>query len=196
MRIALVRHAPVRFSASKWVWPGGARDAVADYNHAPIIPAEVPRELERLVQSASVLLASSVSRSVHTAELLARGREVIKDSIYDEAALPSPRGRFAVLPIRVWFIVLRVLWLLGWASGNEPRSQAQLRARAAAQRLVQVSEPDKLVVLVGHGIFMALMARALENMGWRRLGSVPRRPLSMCCFVPPAVRSIGARPGR
>ncbi len=32
MRIALVRHAPVKFSAGRWVWPSGVRGAVASYN--------------------------------------------------------------------------------------------------------------------------------------------------------------------
>jgi broad specificity phosphatase PhoE len=185
MRIALVRHAPVRFSSGKWVWPRGVCDAVADYNQAPVIPSVVPRELEVLVQSASVVLASSLTRSIRTAELLSRGREVIWDSIYDEAALPSPRGTVPLLPIRAWFIVLRALWLLNWAGGTESKSEALARAQVAAKRLVLAAEPDKLVVLVGHGIFMALVSRALESMGWSRLDPLPRRPWSACRLVSP-----------
>jgi broad specificity phosphatase PhoE len=185
VRIALIRHAPVRFSAGRWIWPSDVRNAVYDYNQAPINPAEMPHELLGIVESASVVLASSLARSVHTAELLACGRQVASDSIYDEAELPTPRGRAPILPVSIWFIVLRLLWLLGWAGGTEPREKAELRARIAAERLVRTSQSGGVVVLVGHGIFMALMARALEDMGWCRLDSIPKRPWSACCFVPP-----------
>jgi hypothetical protein len=73
MRIALVRHAPVKFPGNRWVRPNGVANAVADYNRAPILPVAVPGELETLAESASVLLASSLYRSIHTAEILARG---------------------------------------------------------------------------------------------------------------------------
>lgn len=89
------------------------------------------------------------------------------------------------MPVSIWLIVLRALWLIGWANGTESRTKAELRARAAAESLVRVSMSDGMAVLVGHGIFMALIARALEDMGWRRLDSLPRRPWSACCFVPP-----------
>jgi broad specificity phosphatase PhoE len=97
---------------------------------------------------------------------------------------------FPLLPVRVWFVVLRVLWLLDWATGAEPRAQVLARARLAARRLAAAAEPDKLVVLVGHGIFMALVSRALESMGWARLDPLPRRPWSACCFEPPLASAI------
>lgn len=184
--IALVRHAPVRFPASRWIWPADVRDAVADYNQAPILPAGLPHELASLAQSASVVLASSLARSIHTAELLVPDRAIMTDSIYDEAALPFPSVAFPVLPVGIWFIVLRVLWLLGLAGGAEPKSRAELRAQAAAERLVQASRQGGLVMLVGHGIFLALMSRALEDLGWRRLAPVPAKSWSACCFEPPA----------
>lgn len=184
MRIVLVRHAAVQFSAGKWIWPRGVPAAVANYNRAPILPTEVPYELKSLVHSGAVVLASSLARSVHTADLLARGSEYLTDSIYDEAELPSPRGAFPVLPIWFWFIVLRTLWLLGWADGAEPKAQTRRRAQLAAERLVHISEQNELVVLIGHGIHMAFISRALERMGWCRLGSIPKQPWSACCFLP------------
>jgi broad specificity phosphatase PhoE len=161
------------------------RDAVATYDEAPIRTTEVPREAGELGRSASVVLASSQVRSIRTAELLAEGRQVVSDCIYDEAALPCPRGTIPLLPARVWFIVLRVLWLVGWAGGAESKSRVKVRARVAAERLVGAAERGGLVVLVGHGIFMGFIAQALEGMGWRRLGPIPRRPWSACCFVAP-----------
>lgn len=179
-RIVLVRHAPVRFPAGKWIAASGVRHAVADYNTAPIISADAPREIQDLVQPAPMVFASSLDRSIRTAELLARGRKVIVDTIFDEAALPSPRGVVPLLPIRVWFVALRLLWLMGWTAGAEPRSSTRLRARAAAERLALASGTDGLVVHVGHGICMAFISQELERMGWRRLDPVPRRPWSAC----------------
>lgn len=184
MRIALVRHAPVQFSANRWISPNGVREAVANYNQASVACAGAPQKLQELTQSASVVFASSLPRSIRTAEALAPDREVLKCGVFDEAPLPSIRGPIPLLPVRLWFIVLRVLWLLGWADGTEPKSRALVRARVAAEQLVLASGPDRLVVLVGHGIFMALLARSLEEMGWRRLGPLPRRPWSTCSFVP------------
>jgi broad specificity phosphatase PhoE len=156
---------------------------VDEYNLAPIVADEMPHELKALVQSASIVFASSLARSRRTAELLARGQPVASDSIYDEAPLPSPWAAGPYLPIRLWFAVMRVLWMLGWASGPEPCRQARLRARRAAENLIRASGPDRLVVLVGHGVFMTLIASELERNGWRRLDPLPSGHLSSCCFM-------------
>jgi len=78
------------------------------------------------------------------------------------------------LPYRVWCAVFRIAWLFGFSARAESRADAVVRAREAAQRLVELARERGPVLLVGHGIMNRLIAEALlarGAVGPRRLGS-------------------------
>jgi len=70
----------------------------------------------------------------------------------------------------VWGITARFTWWLGYAGGGESRYEAELRAREAADRLIELAaEGDGDGLLCGHGWFNHMMARELKRRGWIKI---------------------------
>ena len=79
---------------------------------------------------------------------------------------PYPGWHFPKLPASVWVAIFRVAWFFGYAANAESIESATARARAGAERLIQLAEENDSVFLVGHGIMTALIAKQLLALGW------------------------------
>jgi diacylglycerol kinase len=87
----------------------------------------------------------------------------------------------------------RTLWYLRRWPGVESPTEAQERARRAANLLEDLVAENKSVFLLGHGYFNVLIARELRHRGWRgprfpRRGywsTVTYRRLSQATVAPP-----------
>lgn len=84
-----------------------------------------------------------------------------------EAHLPYPDWGLPFLPSRFWRLVFRGAWFLGFSSHTEPVGESTERARAAADRLIALAEEHGSVLLMGHKIMNALIARELRRRGWK-----------------------------
>lgn len=119
-----------------------------------------------------VVVCSHLPRSLESAALLGIGEIAHADPLFAETAIPHFDRGTVTLPIGIWVVVLRLFWLLGFSRNGEPLSIAKRRAQQAAERLVVLAEGGKHVVLVGHGLFNYMIARALLRKGW----AGPTRP--------------------
>jgi len=173
MQIILVRHGRPDHDASRWSTPVGMGRWVERYNAAQVAVAERPEALQRLAGSADTVVCSSVMRCVESRAQLGCDCRVEPDPLFAEAHLPYPDWPLPLMPSRVWRILFRSAWFLGFARHTEPISESRQRARAAADRLIALAEAHGTVLLMGHKIMNALIARELCRRGWRG----PRLPL-------------------
>ncbi len=141
-------------------WRRGEDAAPLDTAHRP------GAELERLVRTTTCLLASPLRRSVDSAYLLAPGAEPLVDARFREAELPSAFRSSLRLRPEVWAWLARAAWLCGWSPGVESFRSARQRAASAAQLLAKRADRGT-VVLLGHGLMNALIARQLRAEGWK-----------------------------
>jgi broad specificity phosphatase PhoE len=104
-------------------------------------------------------------RAMQTADRLAKGREVRRDPMFNEAPLPPPRWRTRHLP-KTWNKIARVVWLMGHHDGDEHVREARKRAGKAADLLIEAAAEGRDVVLAAHGWFNRMVRPELKKRGW------------------------------
>lgn len=167
MQIALVRHGKPRIETSSI--PAQHLDRWADaYNRAGIDPGwPPPARARRLAVAAAYTLSSDLPRAVESLRALDPERSAPAERVFREAALPGMPDTGVRLDPQVWAAVARVGWFLGWSGDSESAARARKRARAAGDRLSDLAASHGSVLLMGHGIFNALIAWELLRTGWR-----------------------------
>lgn len=167
MQIALVRHGKPRFESS----PIRAQHLVSwvdSYNRGGIDPAvPPPAKVRELAVTAAYTLSSDLPRAIESLRALDPERTAPAEHILREAELPGLPSIPIPLDPHVWAAVARVFWFLGWSRATESRSAARQRARQACQRLVALAATHGSVLIVGHGVFNAFIAKELRARGWR-----------------------------
>ena len=93
--------------------------------------------------------------------------ELVTESVFEEADLPSRFPLALRLHPDVWGILARGAWLCGWSGGVEGSAAARRRAAQAAAMLIERSAEHPTIVVVGHGMMNILIARELRRNGWR-----------------------------
>jgi broad specificity phosphatase PhoE len=129
----------------------------------------VPQALKVTARTARAIIASTRVRSVETARAVGEGREFISDPMFVEAPLPPPRWpRWLKMPPMAWGFIARVWWwFFDHHPGEESRAEAETRAEAAAQRLIDLTTDGGDVLVLAHGFFNIMVGRALRRRGWR-----------------------------
>jgi len=167
MRIVLVRHGKPRVESSRI--PGQELDSwVGAYDRAGIDPAlPPPSRVRELAANAAYALSSDLPRAIESLRALVPGATAPSERIFREAGLP----RLPFTPLRLdpqlWALLARTGWFLGWSRATESAPGARRRARAACRQLSALASAHGSVLLVGHGIFNALIAWELRAEGWR-----------------------------
>jgi broad specificity phosphatase PhoE len=169
--VILARHGKPDLSRKVRINAAGYRQWWATYETVGLVPDQTPPARLRLItDKAGFIVASTRPRSVETAKLLCRGRDFVEDPLLVEAPLPPPSlpGWIKLSP-RVWGLIARTRWwMLDGHDGQESRAEAHARADAVAAQLVALAAGGQDVLVVAHGFFNAMIARALRRQGWRR----------------------------
>jgi broad specificity phosphatase PhoE len=174
MQITLARHGKPNLQLDSWVAPMAMRDWLQHYDQAGIVDDEVPAATLMQANAARLLVSSPLPRCVQSAERLAAGRSFLREALFCEAELPYPHWLYPSLPPLAWDTLFRLAWFYGLTALARPRRRTTLRAREAAQRLIELARMHDSVLLVGHGLMILLIARELLALGWQG----PRRPIS------------------
>jgi broad specificity phosphatase PhoE len=168
-RIIVVRHgrpALDREAGPRLDWRA-YRDWWAKYEASSLAEGQkAPDELKKLAAGA-VLFSSMRPRAMETAAMIAGGRDVKSDAIFNEAPLPPPQwDSHRYLP-KNWNKLARLAWLMGHHGGEEKASATRQRAAKAAQVLAETAGAGKDVVLAAHGWFNRMMRPHLLSRGWK-----------------------------
>ncbi len=167
--IVIARHGRPHADRTVHIDRDGYRQWWAGYDRAGLHPDEKPPEaLCAHARAADIIFASTLQRAIHTAQMVAEGREIITDPVFVEAALPPPPMKGTRRP-GLWGVWARAAWWLGRHDGMESRQAAELRAEAAVATLTAQALRGLNVLLCAHGWFNRMMRPVLRSQGWREV---------------------------
>lgn len=167
--IVIVRHGQPHADRSVRVDRRGFREWWANYDLSNLHPDERPPEgLLRLAERSDIIFASTLQRAIHTAEMIAGGRQIITDPIFIEAPLPPPPIGGRRRP-SLWGVYARAAWWVGMHEDGETKDQAEARATAAVGTLTTQALQGQNVLLCAHGWFNRMMRPVLKSQGWREV---------------------------
>ncbi len=164
--IIIARHGEPEVDRCARVDWRGYVDWWAAYDHAGLRPGQTaPDSLIEQTAQAKTLYASTLPRAVETARVAAGGRSVEHNALFVEAPLPPPPlpGKFEA---RNWGVFARCSWWFGFHGDMESRAQAEVRAAAAAAKLIAATQAGP-VALFAHGWFNRMLRPQLQHRGWR-----------------------------
>ena len=173
LRVILVRHGRPAIPLRLRTCHRGFRRYIDDYEDAGLDPRSAPpEELMDLVKGLDEVFTSVAPRAQDSARTLLPEAEVIADPLFGEAPLAAPRIPLVKMKVPVWAVMSRIMWHAGYHPEIENYRRAKVRAKAAADILLERAQSnDGVAVLVAHGYFNAMIGRVLRKRGFRRSGS-------------------------
>lgn len=166
MRITLLRHGKPAFELKGNAKAKDLGAIARSYDLSGIVDTP-PRETVEAVRGGQLVVCSHLTRSIESAKALGFSVVHVEDALFCETAIPH-FGRGSVpLPVAVWLMALRMLWLFGFSRNDESLADTRKRARQAAERLVRLAEEHRNILLVGHGLMNRFIAQELKKSGWR-----------------------------
>src|SRR4051812_15551726 len=128
MQIVLMRHGRPVVPRCGWLPASAMRGWIAGYDGAVIAAGEVSADALLAARAARHIAASTLPRALSTVAALGVEAGLV-DSAFCEAQLPYAGWTALRLPVPVWAVLFRVLWLLGYSHGAESARLARVRAR-------------------------------------------------------------------
>lgn len=171
MQITLLRHGEPEFELAGNVRAGELARIAQSYDEAGI-RGTPPKDVVKLARGHNIVLCSDLPRSLQSAAALGLTGIYASDPLFREVGVPYFSKGSLRLPVMVWFVVFRSLWLCGFSKNGESLIKARERARIAAQRLASLAAEFDRILLVGHGLINYLIAKELLANNW----SGPSRP--------------------
>jgi broad specificity phosphatase PhoE len=165
MRITLLRHGKPTFELKGNVRAKDLSEIAKSYDLAGIL-GDPPRETVEAVQGNNKVVCSHLTRSIESAKALGYTELYLKEPLFCESAIPHFSRGSIPLPISVWVVILRLLWLFGFSRNGESFVSAKKRAKQAATTLVKLADEHQSVLLVGHGFINHFIAKELRKSGW------------------------------
>lgn len=165
MKIVLLRHGKPDVSLKGFLNAGEIKQLITAYLNS-VIQDTPPQHLYENFNNYYVV-CSDLPRSLHSADKIGFAQVDYKDSLFSEADLPHFDQSKISLPVTVWVILLRVMWLFGFNKNGESFKQAKSRAQTAATKLIVLAEEHDNIILVGHGLMNRLIAKQLSSLNWQ-----------------------------
>ncbi|PXA83795.1 histidine phosphatase family protein [Caulobacter sp. D4A] len=169
--IVLARHGEPALSRKIHFSAQAYGDWWALYEEGGLLAGQTPPDcLLDIARKADVIISSTRRRSIETAQAIAGGRDFPRDPMFIEAPLPPPPWpSWIKLSPKKWGFFSRFWWwFFDHHMGQESRKQAEVRADAAADALIALSQDGRNVLLVAHGFFNTMIGVALQKRGLKK----------------------------
>lgn len=144
-----------------------------DYESSRLVPGATPPDaLVQEVAAASLIACSDLPRAMQSAMLLASGRPVTHCPHFRELLLPVPMQGWSLprAPLPVWELLGHLQWGIDILRRRDVSPEGRTQAARAVEwcrEAARTLPAEASVAVVTHGIFRRLLARALEESGWR-----------------------------
>ncbi len=165
MRITLLRHGKPAFELKGSARAKDLCEIARSYDLSGIVGTP-PADTVAAVQGDHLVVCSHLIRSIESAKALGYSEIYLQEPLFRETTIPHFNSGSIALPISVWIVILRLLWLVGFSRNGESLANTRRRAREAAAKLVQLAGEHQNVLLVGHGFINLFIARELRKCGW------------------------------
>lgn len=165
MEIILLRHGRPNVELSGYLNTKELKRLVYAYEKSGI--QDLPsKKLKQSINNYYVV-CSDLNRSIESAKKLNLNFIHLSDAIFRETDIPYFDNIRLTLPVKVWVILLRVMWLFGFSKNGESFFQAKNRSKKAAGKLISLAQKNEKMVVVGHGLINRLIGKELEKKGWQ-----------------------------
>jgi len=172
MKIILIRHAEVDIDKNSFAYAYELKKWLDIYNSAEIKKEFVSKdEISNIFESSDKIFCSGLKRSFDSVALYGKTPDE-QDEIFNEAGLPYANWKLVKLPLSVWAIIFRIMWLFGYKNNGESLQVAKDRAKKGANKLISSCEKGATVMLLGHGLMNRLIGKELLKQGWERKGKM------------------------
>ncbi len=172
MKIILIRHAEVDINKNSFAYAFELKKWLDIYNNAEIKKDFISKhEISNIFDSSDRILCSGLKRSYDSLALYGKIPDE-EDELFNEAGLPFANWRWVKLPLSLWAVIFRVMWLFGYKKNGESLQEAKIRAQKGASKLVASCEKGTTVTLLGHGLMNRLIAKELVKRGWSNQGKM------------------------
>lgn len=166
MHIVLVRHGRPTGAVNPVVGAGGFAQWVRRYNQSGVARSSVPPERLKTSFAGFLAVSSRLKRAQQSCRLCLGREPDLRLPILNEMEIPRYKLPLR-LPAYVWLYLNRLLWLLGRKGQFESWNEAKSRARQAALQLHELAQEHQQIVVFGHVLTNARVARELLALGWR-----------------------------
>ena len=170
MEISLIRHGKSQVTENGAISSVEFKQWVEKYDDSSVFEESTyPSATLEKMKTAKIVVTSDLKRSVESARLLNPKIRAIPNALFRETELPARPRKFSGVKLRPsnWAVILRLLWFCGYSNECESLSNAKVRAKKAAQELIDYANEYQSVALVGHGFFNMLIAKELQKKGWK-----------------------------
>ncbi|NOX42458.1 MAG: histidine phosphatase family protein [Gammaproteobacteria bacterium] len=173
MQIILLRHGKVNYPPITMLSASSFSQWVADYDSNELDVSSKPtEEAMGIAKQTNAVVCSILPRSLESAKVLRVEGVTLSHSLFNEAGLPIANWKFPRLSVRIWAIIFRLAWFLGYSANSETLKEAKKRSSQAANKLIKMAEEHKSVMFIGHGIINRFIAYELRELGWEG----PKKP--------------------
>ncbi len=171
-KIILLRHGEVDINDYKNISANQFGKWIIEYNNSDIKSEfSSKNEIKNLLNETDILICSNLKRSIKSIEIFNKIPFETND-IFNEAQLPFSNWNLLKLNPKIWLIFFRILWLLGYSQNCESFKKTKQRAEKATKKLIELSNQNKTVILVGHGIMNRLIQKELILQKWNEIKKV------------------------
>jgi len=165
-KIILLRHGEVNIKNYKNISANQFKKWIIEYNNSNIKSEFSSKDkIKNLLNETDILICSNLKRSIQSIEIFDKIPFETND-IFNEAELPFSNWNLLKLNPKVWLILFRILWLFGYSQNCESYKKTKQRANKATEKLINLSNQNKTIILIGHGIMNKLIQKELILQQW------------------------------
>ena len=166
-QIILIRHGEVDIKDYNKISADKFGEWIIRYDNSNIKMSSSKNELKTIFNKSNIILCSNLKRSIQSVEKFNKTAFEI-NNIFNEAELPYSNWTTLKLNPKIWLIIFRILWIFGYSQNNKSIQETKQRAKIATQRLLNLSNNNEVVLLVGHGLFNRFIKKELIENGYKQ----------------------------
>ncbi|MGB7567489.1 MAG: phosphoglycerate mutase family protein [Chitinivibrionales bacterium] len=172
-RITFIRHgkpeAHIQYPLSKLLKGQEIENFVKAWDNCELsISNKIPVHLWDSIKDANLFISSDLKRAKDSFQMM--GVKDFKTTcLLNEATLPCGIWKRIILPLFIWLLFLRILWIGGFKGKGESYKDFKIRMYRATDYIENLMVGSHHLVVMTHGFVMRSISKILITNKWRRV---------------------------